>query len=194
VPSNASPTIQLKVVEGEGVTYRTGARATRGISVLVTDGTGAPLENAAVSFRLPDQGPSGVFNSGSRTQVVTTGPDGLATVWGMQWNKTPGPVEIQISAVKDQARAGIIATENLTETAALPASAVQTGPPQAGGDGVFTASHKGHHGKWLLVGALVAGAAAGGIALSHSKGAQSNPAATPTVTIGSPSIIVGQHP
>lgn len=195
VPSAASPTIQLKIVEGEGVTYRTGARATRGISVLVSDETGAPIENAGVIFRLPDQGPSGVFNSGSRTQAVTTGPDGLATVFGMQWNKTPGPVEIQISAAKDQVRAGIIATEYLNETTAFGASSTPTSEPQAGGDGVFTTSHHGH-GKWLLVGALVGGAAAAGFALSRSKGAQTSSAAATVgaVTIGSPSVIVGQHP
>lgn len=195
VLSAASPAIRLKIVEGEGVTYRTGARATRGITILVSDATGAPIENASVTFRLPDQGPGGVFNSGSRTQSVTTGADGLATVFGMQWNKKPGPVEIQISAAKDQAHAGIIATQYLNETIALGASATQTSEPQAGGDGVFTTSHHGHR-KLLLAGALVGGAAAAGFALSRSKGTQASSAAATVgaVTIGSPSIIVGQHP
>lgn len=181
--ANASVIIQLKVVEGEGVVYRTGARATRGLTVLATDETGKPVENAAVSFRLPDQGPSGLFNSGLRTEVVTTGADGRATVWGMQWNKAAGPVEIRITAVKDQARAGIVSTQYLSDSIA----------PKAGGEGVFTASHKGH--KWLWI-ALIAGAGAGaGMALGGHGSSSGSAAAstTPGIVIGAPSITVG-HP
>ena len=94
---------------------------------------------ASVSFRLPDQGASGTFNSGLRTEVVTTGPDGRASVWGMQWNKTPGTVQIHITAVKEQARTGIVSTQYLSDSVA----------PKAGGEGVFTASHNGH--KWLWI-------------------------------------------
>lgn len=181
--ANASVIIQLKVVGGEGVVYRTGARATRGLTVLVTDETGKPVENAAVSFRLPDEGPSGTFNSGLRTEVVTTGPDGRATIWGMQWNKTAGPVSIRITAAKDQARAGVISTQYLSDTIAA----------KAGGEGVFTAPHKGH--KWLWI-ALVAGAAAGAGMAFGGHGSSSGTAAastTPGIVIGTPSIIVG-HP
>jgi hypothetical protein len=183
VSSGASVVVQLKVVEGEGMVYRTGTRATRGLTVLVTDESGQPVENAAVSFRLPEEGASGLFNSGLRTEVVTTGPNGRAAVWGMLWNKTPGPVEIRITAVKDQARAGILSTQYLSDTVA----------PKAGGEGVFTASHSGH--KWLWIGALVAGAAAGGLAFTRlhaSAAAAATPAAT-GIIIGTPSIIVG-HP
>jgi hypothetical protein len=175
--------VQLRVVEGDGVTYRIGTRATRGITVLVTDEAGAPLDMASVSFRLPDEGATGAFNSGLRTEVVTTGPDGRAAVWGMQWNKTPGPVQIHISAVKDQARAGIVSTQYLSDNLA----------PKAGGEGVFAASHPGH--KWLWIGMVAAGAAAGGaFAVLHSQG--SSPASNPAVAainIGAPSIVVG-HP
>src|SRR5580693_3788001 len=125
VPSYASVIVQLKVVEGEGTVYRSGTRATRGLTVLVTDETGEPVTDAAVSFRLPEDGPSGVFNSGLRTEVITTGADGKATVWGMQWNKNSGPVEIRITAVKDQARAGLISTQYLSDSVA----------PKAGGRG-----------------------------------------------------------
>jgi len=182
VALNASVIVQLKVLEGEGTVYRTGTRATRGLTVLVTDETGKALENAAVSFRMPDEGPSGVFGSGLRTEVVTTGPDGHATVWGMQWNKTPGPVEIRITAVKEQARAGIISTQYLSDSIA----------PKGGGEGVFSAGHKGRA-KWILV-AVAAGGAVAGLAFGRSKGATPAVATAPTtVTIGNPSINVG-HP
>ena len=182
VSADASVIVQLRVVEGEGVTYRTGTRATRGVTVLVTDEGGLPLDMASVSFRLPDQGASGTFNSGLRTEVVVTGPDGRASVWGMQWNKTPGTVEIHITAVKEQARTGIVSTQYLSDTVAL----------KAGGEGVFTASHGGGH-KWLWI-AGIAGLAAGGaaFALLRSKGAPSPTTATTGLTVGAPSITVGQ--
>ena len=183
--------MQLKVVEGDGAIFRTGARAARALTVLVTDETGKPVERAAVSFRLPDEGPSGVFSSGLRTEVVTTGPDGRATVLGMQWNRTAGPGQIRITAVKDQARAGIIFTQYLSDAlASTPAAGLA---PKAGGEGTFTASHKGRT-KWILIAVAAAGGAAAGVAFSLSHSAAVSPLAAPTgLTIGSPSINVG-HP
>jgi hypothetical protein len=183
VSANASVIVQLRVVEGEGATYRTGTRATRGLTVLVTDEAGQPLDMASVSFRLPEQGASGTFSSGLRTEVVTTGPDGRASVWGMQWSKTPGTIQIHITAVKEQARAGIISTQYLSDTVAA----------QAGGEGVFKASHGGHKWLWIAgIGALAAGGA--GYALMRSGGSSSsgNPAVT-GISIGAPSITVS-HP
>lgn len=181
VPSQAAPTIQLKILEGEGTTYSPGSRATRGITVLVTDASGNPVENAAVTFRLPDQGPSGEFSPGKRSQTVTTGTDGRATVWGMQWNKTPGQVEILITAAKNDARASVVATQTLGDSTKL----------QSGGEGVFESSHHGN-GKWILIGVAVAGAAAAGMMLAHSHGSSSS-AATPALSIGTPTITVS-HP
>ena len=178
---NASVIVQLKVVEGEGTVYRTGTRATRGLSVLVTDETGKPVVNAAVSFRMPDEGPSGVFSSGLRTEVITTGPDGRATVWGMQWNKTPGPVEIRITAVKDQARAGLISTQYLSDAVSS----------KAGGEGVFSASHKGRA-KWILIAAGIGGGAAAGFFFSRSHSPTTPASVSSTgILIGNPGINVG---
>jgi hypothetical protein len=181
VSADGSVIVQLRVVEGEGATYRTGTRATRGVTVLVTDEAGLPLDMASVSFRLPDQGASGTFSSGLRTEVVTTGPDGRASVWGMQWNKTAGTIQIHITAVKEQARTGIVSTQYLSDALAA----------KAGGEGVFTASHSGGH-KWLWI-AAIAGVAAGGaaFALLRSKGTPS-PTATTGLSVGAPSITVGQ--
>jgi hypothetical protein len=183
VPSYASVIVQLKVIEGEGTVYRTGTRATRGLTVLVTDEAGKPVADAAVSFRLPEDGPSGVFNSGLRTEVITTGADGKATVWGMQWNKNSGPVEIRITAVKDQARAGLISTQYLSDSVAA----------KAGGDGVFSTSHKSRT-KWILIAAGVgAGAAAALLLRSHSGTSTDSETSSTGVVIGSPTITIG-HP
>ena len=90
----------IHIVEGEGAVYAIGSRATRGVTVQVTDETGKPVESAVVSFRLPDDGPTGEFSSGMRTEIVPTGADGRANVWGMQWNRVTGPLEVRITAAK----------------------------------------------------------------------------------------------
>ena len=98
----------IHIVEGEGAVYAIGSRATRGVTVQVTDETGKPVDSAAVSFRLPDDGPTGEFSSGMRTEIVPTGADGRANVWGMQWNRVTGPLEVRITAAKGEARAGTV--------------------------------------------------------------------------------------
>lgn len=158
--------------------YQTGSRATRGVTLLVTDDTGHPVPNVAVSFHLPEDGPSGVFASGSRTEIVTTTADGKASVWGMRWNRTPGTVELKITAIKDGVRAGIISTQHLSDSVA----------PGSGAPSGFS---RGGHGKLLWISLAVAGAAGGGLAMGirHS----SPPAASPTtaLSIGTPTIIIG---
>jgi hypothetical protein len=171
--------VQLQVLEGEGATYQPGTRATRGITVLVTDEGGKPVNMASVSFRLPDQGATGTFSSGLRTEVVTTGPDGRASVWGMKWGTTAGPVQVRISAVKDQARAGIISTQYISEHAAL----------TAGGQGEFKASHGGHKWIWFALAAAAGGGAAFALLRSRSS-SSSNNSADSGISIGSPTVIV----
>jgi hypothetical protein len=180
IPLDAAVIVQLRVVEGEGSVYGIASRATRGLTVQVTDEAGKPVEGAAVSFRLPDDGPSGVFSSGLRTAVVSTKSDGRATVWGMQWNKLPGPFEIRITAVKDQARAGIVSAQYLSDAVAAKSNG-----------GTFQTSHHSR-GKWLLISAVAAGAGAG-LAFSRSQGVKAATAPVLATQIGNPSITIG-HP
>ena len=174
--------VQLSIVEGDGATYQPGSRATRGLTVQVTDDAGQPVDMASVSFRLPDEGPSGAFSTGLRTEVVTTGPDGRASVWGMKWNNTPGPVKIRITAVKGTARAGIISTQFLSQTAA----------PTSGGQGEFKASSHGHKWLWLAAAAAAGGGAAFFLRSSGASNNNTNPAVA-GLSIGTPSITVS-HP
>lgn len=175
-----SPAIlQIKVMEGEGSVYAVGARATRGLTVQVTDETGKPVEGATVSFRLPDSGPTGTFASGSRTEIVTTRADGRAGVWGMQWNRTSGSLEIRITALKGQTRAGTVCGLYLSDSPEARASTARVGP------------HGGH--KWLWIGLAVGGAAAGAVAVAALTKKSSESTTTPvSVQIGTPTIIVGQ--
>ena len=97
--------LQIQVMDGADAVYPLGSRATRGVTVLVRDDAGRPVEGATVSFSLPAQGPGGVFASGARTEIVQTSSDGRAAAWGMRWNRSPGEFEMRVTAMKGQARA-----------------------------------------------------------------------------------------
>lgn len=172
--------LQIHVLEGEGVAYPLGGRATRGVTVQVTDETGRPVEGSSVGFRLPEEGPSGTFANGSRTEITTTKADGKASAWGMQWNRTEGSFEIRITAAKGPARAGTVCAVYLSKATAAAAA-------EGGSTVKLTRSH-----KWLWITLAVAGAAGAVIAVTAFAGKSTpvGPTVTPT-TIGSPSIVIG---
>ena len=179
--AGAPSILTLRVTEGEGAAYPTGSRATRGLTVLVTDETGRPVEGATVSFTLPAEGPGGVFSSGARTEIAATHADGRAAVWGMQWNRTVGPFEIRITAVKGQARAGVVSSQSLSNAPEV----------RDAGAGKVRAARSGH--KLLWISLAVAGVAAAGVAGIAAR--QPSPAvAASSVTplkIGTPTIGLG---
>lgn len=171
--------LAIRLTEGDGAVYAKGSRATRGLAVLITDETGRPVEGATVSFSLPGEGPSGVFSSGARTEIATTHADGRAAVWGMQWNRTPGPFEIRITAVKGQARAGTVSSQFLSDAAEVK-------------DAAAPKTHGGHKLLWISViiaGAAVAGVA-GVVAGKSTAAAPAGSAVTP-LQIGAPTIGLG---
>jgi hypothetical protein len=168
--------LQIHIIEGDGAVYTLGSRATRGVTVQVTDETGKPVDTAAVSFRLPDDGPGGAFSNGSKTEIVTTQSDGRAGVWGMQWNRSAGALDLHITAAKGSARAGIVCPLYLRAGAA----------PEI--------SSGGSHRKWLWIALAAAGAAgAAGVAFKGggSTSTSAAPAAVNTVLIGTPTISLG---
>ena len=198
--AQSDPAILLiRIVEGEGAVYAIGSRATRGITVQVTDETGKPVNSAAVVFRLPEDGPTGTFSSGMPTEVVPTGADGRANVWGIQWNRVTGPLEVRITAAKGQARAGTVCALYLSNALSnglsnAPTNALSSSEPRpskAGG----SLSHKlGHKKIWMGVG--IAAAAFVGVAAVSSRGTPSpGGAAAANVNathIGTPTIIIGK--
>ena len=179
--------LHLKVVEGDGATYAPGSRATRGVGVMVTDENDRPVEGATVGFALPMSGPGGEFASGGKTEIITTKGDGLATAWGMRWNRAAGPFEIRVTAVKGQAKAGMSLTQYLS---GLPqSSSARTSGGSVGGGG--------HKWVWIV---LAGAAAAGAVGFAEmNKGSSSSASASTvstaasTVQIGAPSVTVG-HP
>jgi hypothetical protein len=179
--AQSDPAILLiHIVEGEGAVYPIGSRATRGVTVQVTDETGKPVDNAAVVFRLPQDGPSGTFSSGMQTEVVPTGVDGHANVWGMQWNRVTGPLEVRITAAKGQARAGTVCGLYLSN------ALVSSEPRQSKAGG-----WRSHKKIWIGVG--IAAAAFASVAVISSRGTPSAAAAGVNAPqIGTPSIIIGK--
>ncbi|MSV34892.1 MAG: hypothetical protein EXQ47_04750 [Bryobacterales bacterium] len=172
--------LAIRVVEGGDVVYAVGSRATRGITVLVSDEAGRPVDGATVSFALPAEGSGGVFPSGSRMEIVNTRDGGRASVWGMRWNRTPGHFEVRVTAVKGQARAAAAVAQYLSE-----ATELKTVSPRGSG------SHKI---LWIILAGGAASAVAGGAGRgSASSGASAPVAASLTgVRIGTPTITVGR--
>jgi hypothetical protein len=177
--------LQVQVVEGDGLSYAPGSRAVKGITVQVTDEVGRPVAGAAVNFRLPEDGATGVFQSNSRTEIAATASDGRASVWGMRWGKVTGPVAIHITAAKGQTRAGTIATQVISETVPSAGGRIAANPK------VYSST--GSH-KWIWLG-LAAGAGGGFAAyelLKNAGSSSSAAAATATgITIGPPQVTVG---
>jgi hypothetical protein len=189
--------LQIRIVEGDGSVHAPGSRSARPMVVEVTDETGRPAAGAAVSFHLPEDGASGQFTNGLRTEVLTADVSGRATLRGLQLNRQPGRFQIRITASLEQARAGTVSFQYIAEPkGGAPApSATASAPSGSGGR------------KWWVV-AVVAGvgaAAAGGMAVrGGSNGtapaaivAGPAPAAltvavAPVIAIGAPSITVGK--
>jgi len=176
--------LQMKVIEGDGAIHAVSSRSPGRLAVLVTDETGKPVEAAAISFRLPDEGPGGAFRSGLRNEILLTGPDGRAAVGGIQWNDIPGPVRIRITAVKDKVRAGIVVDQYLSDQ--IPARSGVAGSGDA---------HPWKRGKWLAIALIAGGAAAAGVALgargNGSGGSGPAGISNTPVQIGVPTISVG---
>jgi hypothetical protein len=176
--------LNLKVIEGDDAVYPIGSRATRGVTVLVSDERGRPVGGATVSFTLPSGGPGGVFASGGRTEIATTRADGRAAVWGMRWNRLPGGFQLRVMAIKGQARAGASAAQSLSDAPEAKAAA----GGQRGGSG----SHKV---LWISLAAgaaAVAGIAGAGFARSSTVPATAAAAAAGPLQIGTPTITLGR--
>ena len=182
--------LHIQVIEGEGVVNLPGSHSARPLAVEVTDEAGQPVEGAAVSFHLPEEGPGGTFGNGLRTDVVVTDARGRANLRALQLNRAPGRIEIRIVASKEQARAGTLSFQYIAapKSGTAPAAASLKAP---------RASRRVL--KWVALAALAGGAAVvGAIAAGRSSGAAATAAApaaagaTSAVSIGAPSLTVGK--
>lgn len=174
--------LQIHVVEGEGAVRAAGAHAARFLTVEVTDETGRPVAGAAVTFHLPEAGPSGTFTNGLRTDVATSDSHGRATIRGLLLNRVAGRFQVRIVAAKEQARAAIVSFQYIAEPSGGPPAAI------AGGHS--------HRARWLAIAALAGAGAAAGILAGRSSGEEKvstpQPPSSAATTIGTPTVTVGK--
>lgn len=171
--------LRIQVLDGEGAVNSAGSKSERPLAVQLTDETGRPLEGVAVSFRMPEEGPGGSFESGMKTEIAITGADGRAAVHGIRWNRIAGPFQIRVTAAKGESRAGAICSQYISDTPIAKSS-------RSSGSGKK---------KWIAIAAIAAGGAAAGMVAGRG-GATSQTsapaAATPTTQIGIPTITIGR--
>jgi hypothetical protein len=190
--------LQIRTLEGDSAVFGARARTLRPLTVQITDETGKPVQGAVVHFRLPPEGPSGVFSSGLTTALFVTGADGRADAGEIRWGAIEGALQIRVTAALGEIRAGALIPQFLLPHPAAPA---QAGSP-ASTERPSAAGRKRSASKWIVLTSLVAGAAVGGLAAGLTGGGSSPPAVgpaigavqlppQPAITIGAPSISVG---
>lgn len=178
--------LTLEIREGAGAVVPAGQLSSRSFTVVVKTPDGKPVQGATVHFRLPPEGPTGVFSSGLRTESTVTDASGQAVVYGIQWGNVPGRLEIQVSAVRGEQKAVASIPVEISSRARL-SREDQSNP-------AFRAPSSGR--KWLLWALVGVGAAAGASMAGKSGGrsASYEPPAAVVVppTIGTPTITVGK--
>ncbi|MGH9608866.1 MAG: hypothetical protein ACRD34_04240 [Bryobacteraceae bacterium] len=218
VPAQTAP-LRIKVVDRDAATVPPGSRARKGYMVEVTDASGKPVSGAAVVCRLPDADPTGTFAKNSHSSVLFTGANGLAHFSGIQWGGEAGTVVLRVTANKGSSHAGMLIEQTLASATAVsikpklhrkhkrlllppgeePATVRRPVPPAIAQPEVSVskppAGVKIRHSnkkKWIIL-ALVAGAAAGAVGFAaRGKSSSSNSSAPSQMSIGSPTISVGQ--
>lgn len=186
--------IQIRVLEGEGAVNIAGAKATRPVTVQITDETGKPVSGAGVTFRLPEENPTGFFDTGLKSEIQITSDDGRASAWGIVWSDVAGPVKIRVTATKDIARAGTIVSQFVTAPATA-APGVVAAKPVIHTEPVVAPRKKSK--RWWLVGLAGGGAVAAALVAGRGGVATSSPSnpsvpPVPAISIGQPTITVGR--
>ncbi len=181
------------MLDGEGAIHTAGGRSTRGLTVEITDETGRPVDGAAVSFRLPEEGPGGTFAHGMRTEILMTGADGRAGYREFVAGRTVGPFQVRVTAVRDSVRAGTVIDQYVSEPTRASAAG-QKLLSRSGGSG-----GGGNSKKWIVWLAIGGGAAAAALVAGASGGAAAGssagpppPAVVPPPTLGTPVIVIGR--
>jgi hypothetical protein len=172
---DAAPALRITVISGDGARQNVNQRArVEPIEpvVQVADAKGVPVTGAEVVFTLPDQGPGGTFEGGSKTQTITTDAQGRAAAHGIVLNRQKGTYTIRVTA-SDRGRSGN-ATISQTSVSAFTRAY-----------GPFGVSTKG----WILLGIAVI-VVAGAIVAARQFRSGPNPnvlTATPgTPVVGAP--------
>jgi hypothetical protein len=137
LPAASPDQIELRIVSGSGAEFQPGSQQKQRLVMQVVNQDERPLAGVAVTFQLPDDGPSGLFGNGQRSIVAFTNDEGEASITGVKWNNTSGPVSIRVTAVKGMAHAGTLLPVRLTAASGKPPApgaeaALQSDSPKKG--------------------------------------------------------------
>jgi preprotein translocase subunit Sec61beta len=155
-----------------------------------------------VSFRLAEEGVSGEFANGLRTELVLTGVDGRAVCPAISWGAFAGPGRLRVTAAQGEARAGILVPYYLS---ADPSLALPPGQVVVAGSAVAPQVQPVRmreapgpkvkkKRRWVRWVASIAVGVGGGLALGlvrRGGGGRAAEVAGPGVSIGVPTITVG---
>jgi hypothetical protein len=186
--------LQIKVIDGEGAVLAPGAHVIHPLTVELTNENGQPVSGATVSFQLPPTGPGGLFPNGLRTDVSTTGANGRASIPAVRLNQIEGEFRIRITAVKEQARAGIVSIQRIGGSSVASAPAPAAGPVVRSAEITRTTVKmgSGSHKKWFVLAAVaVAGGVAVLVATRAAKSSQNSTVSASTASVGTPTLTVG---
>jgi hypothetical protein len=181
-----APPFHIVVLEGEGSINNIHQNVNRGATVLVEDENKNPLSGVAVSFFLPNEGPSGMFPNASKVLTVFTDDKGTASSRTVHFNNLVGLMRMRVTAsLFSQTAASVITQTNVAAGAAM-----KTGFVPATGMAKVAKPSSGSHKKLIVLLVVVAAAGAGAYFMTH----KSTPAASigagqttaGTATIGGP--------
>lgn len=165
------PPIKIVIQEGQGAINNIQQHRAKEPVVQVTDENGAPIQQASVTFQMPETGPGGSFADGNKMLTVQTDEKGVAVGRGLRPNQTEGKFQIRVTASFQ----GATASEAISEINAEQAP--------AGGGGS----------KTFLIIALIGGAAAGGLAAALGHG-RSSSSSVGTISTPPPTVLVPGTP
>jgi hypothetical protein len=124
-PPPARAKLNIVVIEGEGAINNIRKLAARAPVVQVEDENHRPVAGAAVTFTLPNSGPSGVFAHGARSLLVRTDKAGRASAKGLRAGDSQGKFQIRVQAsLRDVTATASIAQVNSILTAGARAKGV----------------------------------------------------------------------
>jgi hypothetical protein len=182
--SDDAPPFHITVVEGEGAINNIHQIVNRAATVIIEDENKTPISGVAVTFFLPNDGPSGLFPNGSRVLTVFSDEKGIAMSRPIRFNNLVGIMPIRVSAsLFSQSVSATITETNVASGQAIRSYVSPVTRNQEPHGGGIHISKK----VWITVAVVGAAGAAGAYFLTRSSPPTATIGAAPTVgtiTIG----------
>ena len=170
-PVAESGSLKIAAVEGEGAINNIRTRAATAPVVEVRDENNKPAVGAQVIFELPYAGPGGVFSGVMRYQTVKTDEQGRAAAKGFVPNDEEGRFNIKVTATMGDRAGGLVISQTNSRSTAQAKSSRKT--------------------LWVVLGVVVVGGIAGGIAATRGGSTAAGPVVNPVAITSGPITIGG---